>query len=72
MEVVSRKSSTRDILRKMLYVDDLAVVADIEADLQGRLEDWTEIFGKHGLRVSPEKTEVFWVGQQKKIWMGRN
>ena len=27
--------------------------------------EWKEIFGKHGLRVSLEKTEVLWVGQQK-------
>ena len=27
VEVVSRKVSTRDILRKLLYADDLAVVA---------------------------------------------
>ena len=61
-EVISRKVSTRDILRKLLYADDLAVVADSEADLQERLVDWKEIFCKHGLRVSLEKTGVFWVG----------
>ena len=33
-EVISRKVSTRDILRKLLYANDLAVVADSEADLQ--------------------------------------
>ena len=65
-EVINRKASTRDILRKLLYTDDLAVVADSEIDLQERLVDWKEIFGRHGLRVSLEKTEVLWVGQQKK------
>ena len=65
-EVISGKVSTRDILRKLLYADDLAVVADSEADLQERLVDWKEIFCKRGLRVSLEKTGVFWVGQQKK------
>ena len=58
VEVVSRKASTREILRKLLYADDLAVVADSEADLQERLVDWKKIFDKHGLRVSLEKTEV--------------
>ena len=66
VEVISRKGSSRDILRKFLYTDDLTVVADSEADLQELLVDWKEIFGKHGLRVSLEKTEVLWVGQQKK------
>ena len=57
-EVISRKASTRDILSKLLYADDLAVVADSEADLQERLVEWKEIFGRHGLKVSLEKTEV--------------
>ena len=48
-EVTSRKASTRDILHQLLYTDDLAVVADSEADLQERLVDWKAIFGKHGL-----------------------
>ena len=65
--MISRKASTRDVLRKLLYADDLAVVTDREADLQEQLVNWEEIFGKHGLRVSLEKTGVIWVGQQKKI-----
>ena len=65
VEVISRKASTRDILRELIYADDLAVVADSEADLQEQLVEWKEIFGKHGLRVGLEKTEVLWVGQQK-------
>ena len=44
----------------------MAVVVDSEADLQEQLVDWKEILGKHTLRVSLEKTEVLWVGQQKK------
>ena len=40
VDVISRKASTRDILCKLLYTDDLAVVVDSEADLQERLIDW--------------------------------
>ena len=40
VEVISKKVNTRDILCKLLYSDDLAVVADSEADLQVRLVDW--------------------------------
>ena len=40
VEVISRKPSMRDILRKLLYTDDLAVVVDSEADLQERLVEW--------------------------------
>ena len=65
VEAISRKVSMRDILCKLIYADDLAVVANSEADLQEQLVEWKEIFSKHGLRVSLEKTEVLWVGQQK-------
>ena len=58
--MISNKARTRAILRKLLYVNDVAVVADSEADLQKVLVDWKEIFGKHGLRVSLD------VAQQKK------
>ena len=64
--MISKKANARDILRKLLYADDLAVVADSEADLQERLVDWKEIFGKPGLRVSLEKTGVLCVEQQKR------
>ena len=71
VEVISNKARTMDILRKLIYVNNLAVVADSAADLQKLLVDWKEIFGKNGLRVSLD------VGQaEKKIltydWMGRN
>ena len=69
--VVSRKASTRDILRKLTYADDMAVVEDSETDLQERFVEWKDIHGRHGLRVSLEKTEVPWVGQQKKDLDGK-
>ena len=65
-EVMSRKARMRDILHKLIYADDLAVVADSEADLQYMLVKWKEIFARHGLKVILEKTEVLWVGQQIK------
>ena len=43
----------------------MAIVAGSEADLQERLVDWKEIFVKHVLIVSLDKTEVLWVGQHK-------
>ena len=66
VEVISRKASIRDILRKLIYADDQTVVADSEVDLQEWSVEWKEIFGRHGLKVGLEKTEVLWVGQQKK------
>ena len=55
VKVISRKASTRHILRKLIYADDLAVVADSEADLQVRLVEWKRIFGRNELRGSLEK-----------------
>ena len=63
VEVIGRKA--RDILCKLIYADDLAVLVDSEADLQDPLVEWKEIFGRHGLRVSLEKTGA-WGWQQKK------
>ena len=66
VEVISRKTSMREILRKLIYADDMAVVADTETDLQEWSMKWKEIFGSYGQRISLEKMEVLWVGQQNK------
>ncbi|KAI0241971.1 hypothetical protein LSAT2_015443 [Lamellibrachia satsuma] len=65
MEIISRKINTKDILRKMMYADDLAIIAESKQDLQEVLEEWKGVFEKHGLRMSLEKTEVMWVGHQR-------
>ena len=58
MEIISRKINTKDILRKKMYVDDLAIIAESKHDLQEVLEEWKGAFEKHGLRMSLEKTKV--------------
>ena len=45
--------------------DDLAIIAESKQDLQEVLEEWKGVFEKHRLRMSLEKTEVMWVGQQR-------
>ena len=70
VEMISRKATTSDILRKLIYADDLAVVADSEADLQERFVEWKEIFGRHGLRDSLEKTEVLCVQRDNVVYLG--
>jgi len=37
VELISRKIGTKDILRKLLHADNLAVVADEKTDLQQQL-----------------------------------
>ena len=38
MELISRKISTTDALRKIMYADDLVIVADHREESQGALE----------------------------------
>ena len=38
MEIISRKISTKDILRKMMYADDLTIIAESKQDLEEVLE----------------------------------
>ena len=66
MELVSRKVSLRGSMRRMFYMDDLAIVVESGWEMQEVLQEWKEAFGKHGLKMSMEKTEVMWVGQQRK------
>ena len=58
MDLISNKASTRDVLRKFLYADDLAVVMESKQELQEVLTEWKELFEWHGLRMSLGKTEV--------------
>ena len=58
MEIINRKISTKDVLRKMMNANDLAIIAESKQDLQEMLEEWKGGFEKHGLRMSQEKTEV--------------
>ena len=65
MGLISRKISTKDVLRRRMYADDLAIIAESKQDLQEVLEEWKGVFKKHGLRMSLEKTEVVWVGHHR-------
>ena len=48
MELISRKISTTDALRKIMYADDLVIVAEHRKELQDALEEWNDMFKKHG------------------------
>ena len=65
MELISRKISTTDALRKIMYADDLVIVAEHREELQVALEEWNDMFKKHGLKMNLDKTEVMWVGKQR-------
>ena len=55
----------KGVLGKMMYADDLAIIAESKQELQEMMEEWKGVFKKHGLRMSLEKTEVMWVGHQR-------
>ena len=65
MEVISRKVSTKNVLKKLIYADDLAIVTDSKQELQEVLLEWKNLFEGHGLRMSLDKTEVLSVGRQR-------
>ena len=65
MELISRNVSMKDTSRKLLYADDLAIVAEDKAELNESLEEWKEAFKQHGLRVNLEKTEVLSIGAHR-------
>ena len=59
MELISRKIGTTYAMKKIMYADDLVIVAEHREELQGALEEWNEMFKKHGLKMNLDKTEVF-------------
>ena len=50
VELISRKISTKDVLRKMMYADDLAIITESKQELQEVLKAWKGAFKKHGLK----------------------
>ena len=47
----------KDVLRKGMYANDLAMIADKKQELQQVLEQWKGVFKKEGPIMSREKTE---------------
>ena len=47
----------KDVLRKGMYANDLAMIADKKQELQEVLEQWKRMSKKHGPIMSREKTE---------------
>ena len=65
MERISWNISTTYAQGKIVYADDLVIVAEHREELQGALEEWNEMFKKHGLNMNLDKTEVMRVGKQR-------
>ena len=65
LDLISRKTVVNDAMKKLLYVDDLALVVNGKQELQGTMEEWNDLFTKHGLKLNLEKTEVLHIGHQR-------
>ena len=65
MQLVRRKVSLRGSIGRPVYADDFAVVVESGRQMQEVLGEWKEVFGKQGLKMSMEKTEVMLVRQQR-------
>ena len=55
----------KDAMEKFIYADDLALVANGKRELQETLEEWNELFTRHGLKINLGKTEVLHIGHQR-------
>ena len=55
----------KDAMKKLLYADDLALMANGKQELQETLEEWNGLFIRHGLKINLEKTEVLHIGHQR-------
>ena len=65
LDLISRKTAMKDALKKFLYADDLALVANGKHELQVTLEEWNGLFTRHGLKLKLEKTDVLHIGHQR-------
>ena len=56
LDLISRKTVVKDAIKKLLYADDLALVANGKLKLQDTMEEWNGLFTRHGLKRNLEKT----------------
>ena len=61
-DLISRTTVVKDAMKKLLYADDLALVANGK---QETLDEWNGLFTRHGLKISVDKTEVLHIGLQR-------
>ena len=48
LDLISRKTAVKDAMKKLLYADDLALVANGKHELHETLEEWRGLFTRHG------------------------
>ena len=58
LDLIRRKTVVKDDMKKILYADDLARVANGKQELEETTEEWNDLFTGHGLKLNLEKTET--------------
>jgi len=66
MEAISREFGVA-LPWKMLYADDLVVIAETEEELIKRLNEWKDNVESKGMRVNMNKTKVMISGEHQKV-----
>ena len=51
LDLISKKTVMKDAMKKLLYADDLALVANGKQELQELLEEWNGLFTRNGLKM---------------------
>ena len=55
LDLISRKTVVKDAMKKLLYAEDLALVANGKQELQETLEEWNGLFTRHGLKINERR-----------------
>ena len=58
LDLISRKTVVKNAMKKLLYADGLALVTNGKQELQEKMEEWSGLLIKHGLKLNLEKTDV--------------
>ena len=65
LALISRKTVMKDSMKKLLYAEYMALVANGKQQLHETLEEWNALFTRYGLKISLEKTDVLHIGHQR-------
>ena len=65
LDLISSKTVVKDAMKKLLYADDLGLVANGKQELQETMDEWNGLFTKHRLKLNLENTEVLHIGHQR-------
>ena len=69
LDLINRKTVMKDAMKKVLYADDLSLVAKGKQEIQ---EEWNGLFTRHGLKRRKCCTQATRGKSWTSNWRGRN